>query len=169
MSVSPASLLAAVRLLALGGLGGALASALHIPGGWLTGSVVAVMLLKVLRPDTDRAPRAFGEAGKILLGTFVGATFNRELLAQLGGLLPMAIASTAAMIAVSALLAWAMSRLTSLDIGTALFSITPGGMPEMIAASEDTGADLATVATLQFLRYASVIVLVPLIVSGWFS
>jgi len=169
VSASAPSILAAVRLLALGALGGAVASTLGIPGGWLTGSVVTVMLLKALRPETGRAPRALGEAGKILLGTFVGATFNREILAQLGRLLPMAIASTVAMIAVSALLAWGVSRLTGLDIGTALFSITPGGMPEMVAASEDTGADLATVATLQFLRYASVIVLVPLIVSWWFS
>jgi membrane AbrB-like protein len=73
------------------------------------------------------------------------------------------------MIGMGLVLAWLLSRLTGLDIATALFSLTPGGMPEMLAVAQESGADLGVVATLQFLRYNSVVILVPLIIDWLFS
>jgi membrane AbrB-like protein len=153
----------AIRLLVVALIGAALASRLRIPGAWMIGPMLAITIAKLGGVNLRKAPRAYGEIGKVLLGTFIGATFNRAALAQLGHLLLPAIGSTLVMIVVGLTLAWMLARLTDLDIGTALFSLTPGGMPEMVAVAEETSADLGVVATLQFLRYSSVVMLAPAI------
>jgi len=157
----------AIRLLAFGLTGAALASWLRIPGGWMIGPMLAITVAKVGGVNLRKAPRAYSEIGKVLLGTFIGATFNRAALAQLGQLLLPAIGSTLVMIVVGMALAWMLARLANLDVGTALFSLTPGGMAEMVAIAEETTADLGVVATLQFLRYSSVVMLAPAILD-WF-
>jgi membrane AbrB-like protein len=157
----------AIRLLVIALTGAALASRLRISGAWMIGPMVAVTIAKLGGVNLRKAPRAYGEIGKVLLGTFIGATFNRASLAQLGHLLLPAIGSTLVMIVVGLALAWLLARLTDLDVGTALFSLTPGGMPEMVAVAEETSADLGVVATLQFLRYSSVVMLAPAILD-WF-
>ena len=164
MRVADERLTYAVRVLVLGLAGGSVAILLRVPGAWIVGPLVSLILFKLARPSAPRAPTAFREVGKILLGTAVGGTFSRQVLGQLGGLLPLAAAATVLMIGAGVLLAVAVSRLTNLDLSTALFSITPGGMPEMVAMSEEGGADLTTVAALQFLRFVSVLVFAPLIV-----
>lgn len=154
-------------LFALVGLGGALlAHQLHIPAGLMIGPLLAVLLLKLADSHLGQAPRVFGETGKILLGTFVGATYNRAALAQLGDLLLPTVLTTLILIGSGVCLAWLLSQWTELDMGTALFSLTPGGIQEMIAVCEESGADVAAVTMLQFLRHLSVLVLVPAVV-GW--
>jgi membrane AbrB-like protein len=144
--------------------GAVLASWLRIPAALMIGPMLAVMLLKIVDADLGRAPRSFGEVGKVLLGTFVGATFNRATLAKLGGLLLPAILTTVALIGISLLLSWLLARSSDLDEATALFSLTPGGMQEMVAVCEESGADVAAVAVLQFIRYVSVLILAPALV-----
>jgi membrane AbrB-like protein len=157
------------QFLAVGLCGAVLASFLRIPAGLMIGPMLAMMFLKWVAPDTGKAPLAFGEIGKILLGTYVGATFNRALLAELGELLVPVIVSTLILIAASLLLAWLLARYTDLDMATALFSLTPGGMQEMVAVSGDSGADVAAVTILQFVRYVSVLMLVPALAHWFFS
>ncbi len=157
----------AIELLVVALTGAALALRLRIAGAWLIGSMLAITLAKLGGVNLRKAPRAYGEIGKVLLGTFIGATFNRAALAQLGHLLLPAIGSTLVMIVAGLGLAWMLARLTDLDVGTALFSLTPGGISEMVAVSEEAGADLGVVATLQFLRYSSVVMLAPAILD-WF-
>ncbi len=157
-------------LFSLVGLGGALlAHRWDIPAGLMIGPMLAVLLLKLADSNLGQAPRMFGETGKILLGTFVGATFNRAALAQLGDLLLPTVLATVFLIGSGVCLAWLLSQWTELDMATALFSLTPGGIQEMVAVCEESGADVATVTVLQFLRYLSVLVLVPAMVGWLFS
>ena len=147
------------------GLGGALvAHRLHIPAGLMIGPMLAVLLLKLADSSLGQAPRLLGETGKILLGTFVGATFNRAALTQLGDLLLPTVLTTLILIGSGVCLAWLLARWTELDMATALFSLTPGGFQEMVAVCEESGADTAAVTALQFLRYLSVLVVVPAMV-----
>ncbi len=158
----------AIQLLTIGLASAVLAALLEIPAGWMIGPMLAVSMLKIAGLDLDKAPRAYSEVGKVLLGTFIGATFNRQALGQLGHLLPPAIAAMLAMIGIGLALAWMLHRFTRLDIATALFSLTPGGMPEMVAVAQEAGADLGIVAALQFLRHNSVVILAPVIIAWFF-
>ncbi|MGQ9493765.1 MAG: AbrB family transcriptional regulator [Anaerolineae bacterium] len=152
------------------GLAGALAAdRLDIPAGLLIGAMVAVAIVKLAGFDLGKVPLIYDEGGKILLGTVIGATFNRRVLLQLGALLPSAIAATLAMIATGLILGWLLSELTRLDLATGLFSLTPGGIAEMIAVAQEIGAHATIVATLQFLRLSSVVILAPAIIHWLFS
>lgn len=158
----------AIRVLAIGLAGAVLVSLLGMPAAWMIGPMLAVSISNIAGVGS-RAPKGYSEVGKVLLGTFIGATFNRGALEQLGHLLLPAIAAMLAVIGLGMVLAWVLSRLTELDIATALFSLTPGGMAEMVAVSQESGADLGIVASLQFLRYNSVVILVPVIIDWLFS
>jgi membrane AbrB-like protein len=156
-------------LLAIG-LSGALAGALlGIPAGLFVGAMVAVAAAKLAVPRLPRPPQIFGDAGKLLIGTAIGATFNRQLLDQLGRLLLPTIAATLALIAAGLVLGWLLSRLTGLDLATALFCLTPGGIAEMVAAAEELDVDTPVIASIQFLRLTSVLVFVPIVVDWLFS
>jgi len=151
----------ALWLLAVGVAGAAALLWLGVPAAWMVGPLLAVSAFKLARPGLRKAPSAFAELGKLLLGTLIGATFHRSTLEQLGHLLPWTVAATLALMAVAVVASRLLARWTDLDLGTALFSLTPGGMPEMVAVAEEIGADLGVVAMLQFVRYTCVLLLAP--------
>jgi membrane AbrB-like protein len=159
----------AILFLAIGVAGAVLASSLKVPGGLLIGAMLAVSATRLAGVDLGRPPHAYSEIGKTLLGTCIGATFSRTVLARLGNLVPAAILTTLAMIGIGLILALILSRLTRLDNATALFSLTPGGMAEMVAVAQESGADVSIVATVQFLRYSSVVILAPVVIDWFFS
>ena len=156
-----------LQLLAIGLAGALAADWLGIPAGLLIGAMLAVAIATLARFDLGKVPLLYDEGGKILLGTAIGATFNRRVLLQLGALLPSAIAATLAMIAIGLALGWLLAKITHLDIATGLFSLTPGGIAEMVAVAQEIGAGATVVATLQFVRLSSVVLLAPAII-GWF-
>jgi membrane AbrB-like protein len=159
----------ASKLLAIGLIGGLIAISLHIPAGFMIGAMVAVGVSRLVFLNLGTAPRIYGEIGKILVGTFIGATFDRHVLAQLGSLLLPTAVAMLVLIAIGLALGWVLTKLTDLDVPTALFSLTPGGLPEMTAVAQEVGADSRVVVTLQFLRLASVVILVPLLLRLVFS
>jgi len=158
----------ALYCLGVGLVGAIIAEGLGVPAGLLIGAMLATMIFSLADRLPGRAPRMFSEIGKVLLGTAVGATFSRATLMQLGQLLLGAVLSTLALVGTALGLAWLLSRWTKLSLATALFSLTPGGIQEMVAVCEECGADVALVAVLQFLRYVCVLMLVPMIVA-WLS
>jgi len=156
-----------VAMMLVTGLGAAVIAAhLNLPAAWMIAPMLVAVGLNWLGVGAGKAPASFSDWGKILLGTSVGATFTRSTLLRLGRLIPLSVLATVALIVAALLLGRLISRLTGLDMSTAVFSLTPGGMAEMVAVGEESGADLPTVATLQFLRYVSIVVFVPPLV-GW--
>jgi uncharacterized membrane protein AbrB (regulator of aidB expression) len=69
----------AICVLAIGLAGAVVASLLGIPAAWIIGPMLALSILTLVGVGS-RAPRAYGEVGKLLLGTFIGA-------GSIGGLL----------------------------------------------------------------------------------
>ena len=57
----------ALKLLVIGLVGGLIAMSLHVPAGFMIGSVVAVGISVLLRPNLGKAPRSYAEIGKILI------------------------------------------------------------------------------------------------------
>ncbi len=159
----------ALQLLAAGTAGAVLLHWLGVPAGLYIGAMLSVAALKLLRPRIGNPPSAFKYIGGALLGTAVGSTFNRPLLARMGSLLLPTIGATLAIILIGMVLGRVLSRLTGLDLATALFSLTPGGVAEMVATAQDTAADITAVATLQLLRLASVLLLAPPIIDRLFG
>jgi membrane AbrB-like protein len=155
----------ALWLLGIGAAGAALLLWLKVPAAWMIGPLLTVSIVMLAKPELRKAPTAYNEVGKVLLGTVVGATFSRDTVEQLGHLLPWVVAAALALTAVALVASRLLARWTDLDLGTALFCLTPGGMAEMVAMAEEIGADLGVVATLQFVRYTCVVLLAPVLIT----
>ncbi len=157
-----------LRLSLIALTGAWLAQQINLPTPLMLGPIFALFLAKLVGLDVGKAPGTYGELGKILLGTCVGATFNRAVLARLGPLILPSALATLVLIASALLLAAALARITGLSLATALLSLTPGGMAEMVAVADEAQADMAAVAVLQLLRFVMVLLLVPLLIV-WLS
>lgn len=156
------ALLAVLGVAIVGGLVG---FATRIPAGPMVGAMVAVALARYLRPQLRPLPPIWGQGARILLGAVIGSAFTPAVLSQLVGL-ALPAAGLATLVFLSGLAGGLIvSRLTGLDLGTALFGCVPAGIAEMTAASEDAGCDASMVASIQFLRLATIVTLVPVLLA----
>lgn len=154
-----------VIYLIIGTLGAVIGDRLDVPAGLFIGPLLAVSLSRLLPLQLRKPPKILGDIGKIVLGATIGATFTRPVLLRLGSLLPFAMVTMLIMIGAAMCLAWFTARVTSLSSGTAFFSLTPGGLPEMISVASEIGVDVSVVAALQFVRLTSIVILAPALVN----
>lgn len=153
----------ALRLLlglSLGGIGGAVFAALHLPLPWLIGALVAVATARLSGLPAEGHPRLrnvfLGIIGIALGLYFTPAT--AAVLAAKAGLLLLAAFVTLAM---GAALAPLLAKRAKVDMATAWFSSIPGGVADMAMLAEGYGGRPAPVALAQLLRVCSVVILVP--------
>jgi hypothetical protein len=66
------------------------------------------------------------------------------------------------LISAGLLMGWGLSRLTTLDLVSALLSGVPGGASTMPLIAHDVGGDMRLVAALHLMRQLVMLVLVPL-------
>lgn len=144
-----------------GGMGGYYAG---VPAGFMIGSMLLILIVKLLGARIEKAPSLFGEAGNILLGTFAGALFDRDTLANLGGFLLPALAAMVGLIVLGLAVAWLLAKVGKVDLATCLFGLSPGGIAQMIAASKTVGADVGLVVMLQLLRLYVLMIIAMLFV-----
>jgi len=150
-----------LKLLAVGTAGALIARGIGIPAGIMVGALLASGLYRLAGAETGTWRARYGQVGRLLLGTFVGAAFGPDVISPLkAALLPMVVL-VAVIIAVGLILGWALAHLTQLDVATALISSVPGGLPGMVAVAEETDADATVVAAIHFSRLTAVLVVVP--------
>ena len=151
-------------VLSVGAVGALSGQALGLTAGIIAGALVASGIYRLLGGEPGSWRGRFGRAGRLLLGTVIGAAFGPDLLAPLqAALLPM-LGLIAVILAVGSLLGWALARYTSLDWATAIMSAMPGGLPAMAALSEDVSADSTVVSAIHFSRLTTILLVIPLVI-----
>ncbi|MBS1253514.1 MAG: hypothetical protein MAG451_02563 [Anaerolineales bacterium] len=154
-------LIRGLALLAVGAVGALAAREAGIPAGMIVGALVAGGAFRLAGGDPGPWRGRYGRAGRLLLGTAIGAAVAPDVIAPLkAALLPM-MALIAIVIGVALGLGWALGRFADLDPATALISSVPGGLPAMIAMSDDMGADAAVVTAIHFSRLTTILLIVP--------
>jgi membrane AbrB-like protein len=134
-----------------------LGSRLRLPAGVLVGTLVGVGVAagggsSLLGLPQLPVPSWVNGLLQISLGMLVGLRMTRdELRSGAHALVPASIV-TAIIISTGIVSALIAAALTSLDVVTAVFAATPGGLTEMSAVSPSFGADGAAVATVQLVR-----------------
>ena len=61
------------------------------------------------------------------------------------------------------------AKMTHLSLLTAILSMAPGGLVEMVLTAESVGGDPAVVSSLQFVRLLFIILVVPNVLKWFFQ
>jgi hypothetical protein len=155
--------------LAVGGAGGAAAAALHLPLGFLLGSLltVGVMAARNLRiagkPVTLPARLRFSFVP--VIGVAIGGAFTPAVAGQALGWGPSLLA-LCLFVPMAHGLGYAIYRRGGLPPRDAFFGAVPGGLIESVQLGEEAGADVRLLTVLQFLRLIGTIVAIPMIFWG---
>lgn len=160
-------------LLALGGAGGLVAQALHLPMPFMLGSLavaaLAVGLFQHGQLRDYRFPMRFRTFFIGLIGVMIGTQVRPELISEAGDLV-----LTLSALAVFVVLSHGgnfliFRRLGGYSRATAYYAGTPGGLMESLVMGERAGADLPLLTAQQFLRIIIVITVIPTGMSLWFG
>lgn len=148
-------------------IGGFIGIKLKIPAGALIGAMFAVAAYNMYTGKGD-IPANFKLIAQIVVGGMIGLNFNTGTISGLKELIVPSFLLAAGLILNSIILGFVISKLTGLDMITALFSSAPGGIADMTLISDAYGADTPKVALLHLVRLISVISMMPFAI-GWFS
>lgn len=155
--------------LVLGAIGGVVAHLLHLPLGYLLGSLVVTGVLaaggvRVLGHAVTLPPKL--RMGFVpVIGVAIGGAFTPEVAGQALGWVPSLLA-LCLFVPLAHAVAFLIFRKGGLDPQTAYYGAVPGGLIESVQLGEEAGADVALLTVLQFLRLIGTIVAVPLIFWG---
>jgi membrane AbrB-like protein len=149
----------------IGGAGGAIFAALHLPLPWLIGALVAVAAARLsgLPAEASRHARNYCF---VVVGVALGLYFTPATAALMLANLPLLVTAAGSTLAVGGTLAWLLARLGRVDMATAWFASIPGGAADMAMLAEAYGGHGAPVAVAQLLRVCGVVILMPNIMAA---
>lgn len=156
---------AALTLL-LGIAGGFVARALGLPLAFMLGAIVATGAASIggvqLAGRLPALPQALRAVFVPIIGVSIGGLFRPEIFREAAQWWPSLVALVA-FIPLAHYAGYRTLRATGrLDPVTTFFGTAPGGLIETVQMSEEMGADVTMVATLQFLRLILTVMLVPI-------
>lgn len=137
--------------LAVAFIGGAIAIHFRLPAGGLIGGMIAVAALNILTGNCTMYSEV-KIAVQICLGAMSGSRVGRKELVDMKRLIVPILLMFCVCMALNIIFGIAVLKTTSLDISTALLSITPGGATDMVFVAADIGADTGMVGVMQSLR-----------------
>lgn len=151
-----------VETLLCGIIGGLLFTLLNLPLSWMLGPLTAVFIWKLFSKQDLYWPASFRNGGQMLLGYSMGLSFTIVSARQIIDQLPSMVIITILMVAVGLAIAFFVSKLTGINIPSAVMGTTPGGLSQMVLLSEEIkGADSTVVTFMQTIRMLTVIFIVP--------
>jgi membrane AbrB-like protein len=153
-----------LETLAIGSAGGALFQLAHLPGGVVSGAMIAVGVAAIAgRPLT--VPPILAQTVLVLLGISLGSLVSLHLLQQLSaypltiGLLALAtICSTFG----SSLY---LQRIHGWDQTSAFLAGSPGALSQIIILAAEKGADVPAIAVVQTMRVIILTAALPLLLT----
>ena len=141
--------------LAGGTAGGLLLLALSVPAGAIIGAVLGSAIMSAVRGST--VSNRIRETGLLLLGAASALQVDAQTLSALHGLLVPLTVALAALIGVQLLLAYTLHRTLGWDPATAILASAPGGVGEITAIADTSGARSATVVSIHVVRVVFVV------------
>ena len=161
---SRAKLVSAIETLAIGALGGLFFLWAHLPGGLISGAMIAVGIAAIAgRPLA--VPAILTQTVLVLLGISLGSVASRHMLQQVSaypytiGLL--ALATFCATFASS----YYLQRVHGWDRTSAFLAGSPGALSQITILAVERGADLPGIAVVQSLRVILLTAALPLVLA----
>jgi membrane AbrB-like protein len=159
----PSSWLAVAASLTVAVGGGYLGTWLRIPAGALLVPMGAFILLQDLAHIPMELHPLILALAYAVIGWTIGTRFDRQVLAQCLGSLPMVLASPLTLIVLCAAVGAALVQWAGIDPLTAYLATSPGGADVVAIIAASTPVDLAFVVSMQVLRLLLVLATAPLV------
>lgn len=140
----------------------ALARVTRVPAGGLLGPMAVAIALNLTGLSFGATPPTLVvEIAYAVIGWQAGVRFTRESLRMVIGVLPLATALIAAVIAACAGLGLLLSRLTGATELEGYLATTPGGIYAVLATAVSAGTDATFVVAVQVLRLIAMLLVAP--------
>ena len=150
-----------VRTLVVGAAGGALFAWLNLPLAWMLGAMVATTAAS-LGGANLYVPGPMRSIMVAVIGVLLGASFTPEVVEKAREW-PLTIGCLLLYLGfLVGVLFLYFHRIVGLDVPTAYFSATPGGLSEMVITGAAMGADDRTIALIHSSRILLVVLTIPL-------
>ncbi|MCT2536079.1 AbrB family transcriptional regulator [Aquibacillus koreensis] len=98
---------------------------------------------------------------QLAIGVQLGCSISIDDISKAGKYCVYYLIVSITLIAISFGFGYLFSKITSLDLATAILSLVPGGLVEMALTAESVGADPSIVGSLQTLRLLTIVLLLP--------
>lgn len=148
-------------------LGSSLATAVleyaGLPAAILLGPMLAA-IVAATNGSTIRVARLPHYAAQAIVGCLIASAINPAIVATFLAKWPLLLGTVFAVVIVSALLGYVVSRLKVLPATTAIWGLCPGAASAMMLMADAFGADARLVAFMQYLRVVFVTVAASAIV-----
>jgi membrane AbrB-like protein len=153
-----------IETLAIGTAGGALFLLLNLPGGLISGAMIAVGGAAIAgRPLT--VPPILTQTVLVLLGISLGSLVSRQLLQHVGAY-PLTIALLALATFCSTFGSSAyLQRVHGWDQTSALLAGSPGALSQITMLAIEKGADVPAIAVVQTMRVIILTAALPLLLA----
>lgn len=147
-------------------LTGLILSAVHVILPWLFGPIIATVLLKKFTSREYRWPKWLSEIGLYILGAQIGASFTKEIVADIQDELLYIILISIFVVLLAIMISFVLKRFLNCSLETAILASIPGALNQMIVmAEENKNANLLVVTLAQTSRILIVVLTVPFISS----
>jgi len=156
------NLLRILGTIAIAGAGTAVFVFLGLPLPFLFGPLVAC-LLAVLAGAPVAGPGKIGTIMRTVLGVAIGASITPELIERLPQMVFSLALVPVYVVVIAAIGIPFFRRVYGLDPPTAFFAAMPGGLQEMTAFGEESGAKVRTLTLIHATRLLVIVLLAPLI------
>ena len=129
-----------IILLLCGAAGGFIFEWFGLPGGAMTGAIIAVILLKSFSSLPQAAfPRPFQFCIYAGLGVLVGNMYRPEMLLAVRDTWPVLVISTLLVLVAGMLIAIFVVKFGNLDVTSAYLATSPGGLNVVVGLAADMG------------------------------
>jgi membrane AbrB-like protein len=152
-----------VETLAIGIGGAALGRLLKIPAGALLVPMAVGSVLHATGLVEITLPSWLLHIAYVLVGWYVGLSFDRLALSSAFKAIPTLVLSTLLLIGLCAVSAWLLTRLVGVDLLTAYLATSPGGLDSIAVIATGSQADVPFVLAIQTMRLFLVLLTGPMI------
>jgi hypothetical protein len=150
-----------VICLAVGCVGGIVGSQLKVPAGTLTGSIVFVILFKLMTQQAWAVPKNYNFVCQILLGVLIASSFTPGMFKELGQLVLPVTLSALILMVTGLMLTFLFVKIGWLDFPTAYLGTNPGAMSAMIPMAADASINATTIFCFHFFRILLIALIAP--------
>lgn len=155
-----------VLLVVLGIAGAAIFRRLGVPNPNFLGPMTFAAIFSVAGFSLAPYPLLVIAAAQIVLGSWLGAQFRREVLTSALGLSVMGIASSMLLLLLCSLCAIAIAAVSGLNWKTVVLGAAPGGAVEMALTAKFLGENVVLITTFHIVRIFIFMPSIPWIVKG---